>query len=122
MEPEDACGGGCVTPSPGTALLRGAGSGLEVLYQEKHCFQNWGENPSQNNLPWKELLPSLHSTAVPSTATWSTATRAGFAAGSLVPEFLTPSFNPEEGGKEGGEISVTSSSAQGRGVQEPQWL
>lgn len=100
MKPEDACGGGCVTPSSGTALLRGAGLGLEALYREKHSASLLPKvgGETQPKQPAVELLPSLPFTTLPSTATWSTATRAGFAAGSLAPDFLTPSFDPEEGG------------------------
>lgn len=51
MEPEDACGGGCVTLGSGTALLRGAGLGLEALYPEKHSAsllpKVGGENPAK---------------------------------------------------------------------------
>lgn len=86
--------------------LRGAGLGLEALYWEKHSASlllKVGRKKTQPKQPAVEFLPSLHfragKDALPSRATWSTATRAGgFAAGSLAPDILTSSFNPEEGG------------------------
>lgn len=81
------------SPRAGGTLL---GEALSLL-----AFQSGGK--TQPKQPAVELLPSPHfrgKDTLPSTATWSTATRAGgFAAESLAPSFLTSSFNPEEGGK-----------------------
>lgn len=81
--------------------LRGAGLGLEALDREKHsaCWlSKVGEKP-QPKQPAVEILPSLHFRGGEDTLP-STATRAGgFAAESLAPDFLTSSFNAEQGGK-----------------------
>lgn len=100
-EPEDACGGGCVTLDPGSLRSAGCSShaggtslgGGHSLF----AFKSEGEKPdykrpARTSLWWN----SEHFSPL------SLAPRAGgFVAQSLDPDFLTSRLNPEEGGREG---------------------
>lgn len=106
MEPEDACGGGCVTLGSGTALLRGgrirAGGTLSGEALSLFASKSGGKK-TQPKQPAVELLPSLHfkrrggHPAKHSHVEHGHACRR-FCAESLPPDFLTSSFNPEQGG------------------------